>query len=174
MKQREIMFLRRSFRVRALVAAAVLCAVTGTLSACGDSGDSTAPVSRSSAAPVTDQPPIPLPGVADLNVGLTLALDPNSPRAQAVDVVQGSDVDPELVTKMAQAGVSNGVQITVTGVRYAGNGIMEATAKLSLNGKPVEGDAIIPFVAENGRWKLQLAWACQMLTNTGATSPACT
>ncbi|MFE6864596.1 hypothetical protein [Nocardia sp. NPDC057668] len=160
--------------MRVVIAAAALCAVTGSVTACGDSGESATPVTRSSAAPVTDQPPIPLPGVADLNLGLTLALDPNSPRAQALDVVQGSNADPELVTKMAQAGVSNGVKMTVTSVRYAGNGLMEATATLSLNGKPVEGEAVIPFVAENGRWKLQLAWACQMLTNTGATSPACT
>ncbi len=164
----------KTTRVR-VVAIMIGAALALTTAACGDSeSDSSKPAAvRSTTKVAVDQPPIPLPGPGDLNVGVMMALDPSASRDQKIGAVQGADIDPDLVDKMTQAGAANKVTMTVTAVEYVGNGVMQASATLTLNGKPVEGQASIPFVAEGGRWKLQKAWACQMLTNAQLTSTAC-
>ncbi|RMI32603.1 hypothetical protein EBN03_11520 [Nocardia stercoris] len=141
--------------------------------ACNDSTPSAAKSATTTTTLAADQPPIPLPGPGDLNAGVMIALDPNTPRAVKIAAIQGADTDPDLVDKLTQAGGANKLTMTVTSVEYQGNGVMQATANLTLNGKPVEGQAYVPFVAEGGRWKLQKAWACQMLANTQLTSTSC-
>ncbi|WP_228000207.1 hypothetical protein [Nocardia australiensis] len=161
---------------RSRVAAIILGAVMAlTTAACGNSDTPSAKhvAAQSTTKAAIDQPPIPLPGPGDLNAGLMMALDPNTSREQKEGAVQGADIDPDLVDKMTQAGTANKVTMTVTAVEYVGNGVMQASATLTLNGKPVDGQASIPFVAEGGRWKLQKAWACQMLMNAQLTSTAC-
>lgn len=159
-------------RMAAIMLAVVVAA---TMAACGGSDDHSAkPVAQhSTTKPAGDQPPLPLPGPGDLNAGLLLALDPNTPREQKIGAVQGADADPDLIDKMSQAGAANNVTMTVTKVEYVGDGVMQASATLTLNGKPVDGQAQIPFIAEGGRWKLQKAWACQMLANAQLASSAC-
>ncbi|WP_068052289.1 hypothetical protein [Nocardia xishanensis] len=158
-------------RLAAVLFAAIVAAI---VPACGGSDhDAKTDAQHTTTKPAADQSPLPLPGPGDLNAGLTLALDPNTPREQKIGAVQGADVDPDLIDKMTQAGAANKVTMTITKVEYVGAGVMQASATLTLNGKPVEGQAQIPFVAEGGRWKLQKAWACQMLANAQLTSSAC-
>ncbi|AXK85982.1 hypothetical protein IU443_22280 [Nocardia farcinica] len=163
-------------RTPACLLAAVAAAVL--LSGCGGAEPTSAAppgtAARSStAATATDQPPVPLPTPADLNTGFQLALDPATPASLKAGAVQGADADPALVDKMAQAAQANAVTMNIVAVEYLGNATLQATADMTLNGKPLDSPTLIPFVAEGGRWKLQLAWACQMLANAQATSPAC-
>ncbi|MET8779250.1 hypothetical protein ABZV58_29970 [Nocardia sp. NPDC004654] len=152
-----------------LVAAAIVVA------GCGDSGgDSPAqPASVSRTQQASDKPPVPLPSPAELNAGLGIALNPATPADQKLTFVQGAENDPDLIARVTEAATKNGVTMTVTQVEYTGGETMQARATLSVNGTPVEGQSVIPFVAENGRWKLQKAWACQMLANAQTTSPSC-
>lgn len=167
----------KRIRGRAVLTAVLLAGLAaGITTGCGDSDDKvTKPTAaQTTTKTATDQPPLALPGPGDLNLGLTLALDPSTPREQKIAAVQGAEANPDLIDKLTQAGEANKITMTITKVEYAGDGVMQASATLTLNGKPVEGQATIPFVAENGRWKLQKAWACQMLVNAGLTSSACT
>ncbi|MCP2314963.1 hypothetical protein APR12_000293 [Nocardia amikacinitolerans] len=163
---------RQSFpRARVLLVAAAAIVAVG----CGDSGDDSPanPAAGSSTRQATDRPPVPLPSPAELNAGLGIALNPATPADQKLTFVQGAENDPELIARVTEAATKNGVTMTVTQVEYTGGETMQARATLSVNGTPVEGQSVIPFVAENGRWKLQKAWACQMLANAQTTSPSC-
>ncbi|MBF6357780.1 hypothetical protein IU449_25100 [Nocardia higoensis] len=157
--------------------AACLASVAVLAAGCGGSDADEATVSAESAttAPAAgaQQPPVPLPSPADLNAGFQLALDPDTPATLKTGAVQGADADPTLIDKLAQASQANGITLTIVSVDYQGDAVLQATADMTLDGKPVQGPTLIPFVAEDGRWKLQLAWACQMLANTQTTSPAC-
>ncbi|WP_067861224.1 hypothetical protein [Nocardia shimofusensis] len=151
------------------------CLVLGAVFAAGCGGSESAEATESTTAPATgaQQPPVPLPSPADLNAGFQLALDPDTPATLKTGAVQGADADPALIDKLAQASQANGITLTIVSVEYQGEAVLQATADMTLDGKPVQGPTLIPFVAEDGRWKLQLAWACQMLANTQTTSPAC-
>jgi hypothetical protein len=170
-RKRSIVIPLRTPLAAALAVAALACG----LAACSDDSDThpAQAAASSSSAAASDQPPIPLPTPTDLNAGILIALDPATPPAQKASAIQGSGSDPELADRMTQAARSSGVSMTILDVKYIGHGVMNAGAKLVVNGKPVEGETTIPFVAENGRWKLQKAWACQMVANAGLSSPAC-
>lgn len=156
--------------VRLALAVAVLAALV----ACGDDG-STKPVAHTTTAQaqVTDKPPIPLPTAADLNAGLLLVFDPASSPALKTGVIQGAEADPSLVDRLVQAATTSKVTMTIVGVQYQGNGLMNASANLTVNGQPVQGQTVIPFVVDGGRWRVQKAWTCQMLANASVSSPAC-
>ena len=47
-----------------------------------------------------------------------------------------------------------------------------ANANFSVNGGQ-NNVATVPFVAQDGKWKLQKQWACTGLQNLNQTSPAC-
>lgn len=160
----------------ALIAAPlVLGTALGAVLTAGCGGSETTEVATTTAVTTAaDQPPVPLPSPADLNAGFQLAFDPDTPATLKTGAVQGADADPALIDKLAQASQANGITLTIVTVEYQGDATLQAGADMTLDGKPVQGPTLIPFVAEDGRWKLQLAWACQMLANTQTTSPACT
>lgn len=112
----------------------------------------------------------PPPTVAELNQSLTLALDPSVPNEQKLDLVQGVEADPELPNRLAEAAQAAGITVEVTSVDAFGDAV-NATAKVVLNGQ--ENVAAVPFVLDNGKWKVQKQWACQMLTTLGQQSVAC-
>jgi hypothetical protein len=122
----------------------------------------------------TDGPPIPVPSPGELNAGFMIGLDPSTSESVRAAAVEGSDVDPELPDLLKQASVENDVKITVTDTEYVGDGMVHANSDMFVRGEPVEGKVTIPFVASDGRWKLQKAWACQQLANASLQSPACT
>lgn len=166
------MKLRKTGRIAiaGLAAAAAL-----TLTACGsdDSDSDTAAATSTTAAAETteaeaDTPPVPTP--ADLNTQLQRALDPNVPNEEKLEMVQGAEADPELPSKLSQFYAQSGATIEVTEVQDFGTEI-QAKANLTLNGQTSVAD--VPFVAEDGVWKVQQQWTCTMLANAQIQSPAC-
>ncbi|MFI9510828.1 hypothetical protein [Nocardia sp. NPDC052566] len=156
----------------AIAGLAIVAALTMTACGSDDKKDTAKPAktstSQKAAASNTNLPPVP--SVADLNTQLQRALDPSVPNGEKLDMVQGAQADPELPNILAEAYKQTGAKIEVTEVTAFGDTI-NAKAKITLNGQ--ENIADVPFVAENGKWKVQKAWACQMLTNFGKQSPAC-
>ncbi|MFD3744100.1 hypothetical protein [Nocardia sp. NPDC058633] len=161
---------RRTGRV-AIAGLAVVAALG--LSACSDDkGDKPAPKTTTSAKAETSAASnLPaVPTVEQLNEQLNTALDPSVPNEQKLDFVQGIEADPELPNRLAQAVQDNNVQVQVTEVTSFGDSV-NAKADFTVNGQTNVVD--VPFVAEEGKWKVQKSWACGMLTNLGQTSVAC-
>ncbi len=162
---------------RIAVASLAVVAALG-MSACG-SGDKkdTKPAKTTTSAVATsaaNQPPTP--SVAELNQELQQTLDPNVPDTQKVQYLEDGEAalqkDPEMIKKLVTAYQQNNAKIEVTSVSAL---LDQLTAKVnfSINGAaPTEAD--VPFIAQDGKWKLQKSWACAGLQNLGQTSPACT
>ncbi|MEU0506870.1 hypothetical protein [Nocardia sp. NPDC005998] len=166
------MKLRKTGRI-AIAALAVVAALGMT--ACSDDKDSkpaaktsTSVKASASASANTNLPPVP--SAAELNTQLQRALDPSVPNSEKLDGVQGAQADPELPNRLAEAAKSANITVTVTDVTSFGDSV-NAKAKVVLNGQ--ENVVDVPFVAEDGKWKIQKAWACSMLTNLGQQSAAC-
>ncbi|WP_370512171.1 hypothetical protein [Skermania sp. ID1734] len=111
-----------------------------------------------------------MPTVDQLNQELQKAFDPNVPLQEKVDMVQGAQADPELINRVAEAAKKAGVTVVVTKVNDLGNSVT-ADANLTINGQV--NPAVVPFVAEDGRWKLEKGWACNMVNLAQLSSPAC-
>jgi len=165
---------------RIAVAALAVTAALG-MSACG-SGDkhssshSTMTTTSAAAATTTGSRPA-VPTVDQLNTELKETLDPNVPSAQKVQYLQNGATalqkDPQMINKLITAYQQNDAKITVTGVNDTGGDSITATANFSINGGQ-NNVAVVPFVAQDGAWKLSLDWACSGLKNLNQTSPACT
>ncbi|MFE3544473.1 hypothetical protein ACFXK0_16060 [Nocardia sp. NPDC059177] len=162
---------RRTGRV-AIAGLAVVAALG--LSACSDDkGETVAKPTTSTKSSAAGTPTVNLPAVPtveELNEKLTTALDPSIPNEQKLDFVQGVEADPELPNRLAVAAQDAGVQVKVTDVTSFGDSV-NAKADFTINGQTNVVD--VPFVAEDGKWKVQKAWACTMLTNLGQQSAAC-
>ncbi|MBF6396171.1 hypothetical protein IU438_10250 [Nocardia cyriacigeorgica] len=123
----------------------------------------------------------PLPSAAALDDQLSTGLDPvariwawtHPVRNQhKLAFVEGAQADPDLPFRLARTVHETGAKLRVTGVNPQRFGdAFYANANVTLNGQtsPVE----IPFVSEDGSWKVQLIWACTMLSMLGEQSPAC-
>ncbi|MFG1798008.1 hypothetical protein [Nocardia sp. NPDC049149] len=166
----EQLKLRKTGRI-AIAGLAIVAALGMT--ACSDDKDSkpAAKTSTSAKASATNNANLPpVPTVAQLNEALTKALDPSVPAAEKLDNVQGAEADPTLPSRLADAAKGADVKITVTDVTQFGDSV-NAKAKFTVNGQ--ENPVDVPFVVDNGKWKIQKSWACAMLTNLGQQSTAC-
>ncbi|MFD6393353.1 hypothetical protein ACWF9G_27900 [Nocardia sp. NPDC055029] len=157
---------------RVAIAGLAVVAALG-LSACSDDkGDKPAAKTTTSvkatATAAAELPPVPT--VEELNAQLNTALDPSVPNEEKTDFVQGGSADPELPNRLAQAAKDANVQVQVTEVTSFGESV-NAKANFTVNGQTNVVD--VPFVAEDGKWKVQKSWACGMLTNLGQQSVAC-
>ncbi|MFF0529808.1 hypothetical protein ACFYT3_15575 [Nocardia amikacinitolerans] len=163
------MKLRKTGRI-AIAGLAIAAALS--LTACGGEDKSTeaTPTRATTSAKATAADVPPVPTVEQLNAQLQRALDPAVPNQEKLAMIQGAEADPELPGRLAQAYQQTGASVVVTEVTAFGDTI-NAKAKIVLNNQ--ENIADVPFVAENGTWKVQKAWACGMLTNLGQQSPAC-
>ncbi|MFB7724254.1 MULTISPECIES: hypothetical protein [unclassified Nocardia] len=164
------------FQKTGRIAVATLAVVTVLgLSACGDGDkkESTKPTKTSTSQTTAAQNYPPAPTAADLNAQLQKALDPAIPDAEKLDMMQGVQADPSLPSRMIEAYKQNQATITVTGVTDLGNGTLTADAQVAVAGGAPQ-NAVVPFVAEDGKWKVQKEWICNMLSLANQTSPACT
>ncbi|MRH92520.1 hypothetical protein GFY24_34735 [Nocardia sp. SYP-A9097] len=157
------------------IAVATLAVVTVLgLSACGsgDKKESTKPAKTSTSQTTAAQNYPPAPTAADLNAELQKALDPSVPDSEKLDQLQGVAADPNLPSRMIEAYKQNQATITVTGVTDLGNGTLTADAQVAVAGGAPQS-AVVPFVAEDGKWKVQKEWICNMLSLANQVSPAC-
>ncbi|UGT41041.1 hypothetical protein LTV02_34630 [Nocardia yamanashiensis] len=165
------MKLQKTGRI-AVATLAVVAALGLTACGSGDKKETTKPkVSTSKTTSAAQNYPA-APTVADLNAELQKALDPNVPNAQKLDMMQGVQADPNLPQLLSDAYKANNASITVTGVTDLGNGTLTADAQVAVNGGAPQ-NAVVPFVAEDGKWKVQKEWICNMLSLGNQTSPAC-
>lgn len=142
------------------------------LTACGSDDPKdppTTPRTTTSAKAKTNLPPTP--SAAELNAQFLRVLDPAVPNTEKLDMIQGVQADPELPNRLADAYKQTGATIQVTEVVPFGD-TLNAKATIDINGQ--QNIADVPFVAEDGKWKVQKAWVCAGLTNFNMTSPACT
>ncbi|MFF0613122.1 hypothetical protein ACFYUD_31090 [Nocardia tengchongensis] len=165
------MKLRQSGRLA--VAALAVVTVFG-LSACG-SGEkhpSHTPAKPSTSKMASGQTYPPAPSATELNTAMQKVLDPSVPDAEKLDLMQGMQADPSLPSRLVEAYKQNNASITVTNVVDLGNGTLTADAQAAINGGAPQ-QAVVPFVAEAGKWKVQKDWICNILSLANQTSPAC-
>ncbi|WP_408637422.1 hypothetical protein [Nocardia aurea] len=166
----EQLKLRKTGRI-AIAGLAVVAALSMTACGSDDKNDTAKPTKTSTSAKATVAANVPpVPSVAELNAQLQKALDPSVPNSEKLNMVQGAEADPELPNRLAEAYKATNASVEVTEVTAFGDTI-NAKAKVVLNGQ--ENIADVPFVAEDGVWKVQKAWACQMLAALGQQSTAC-
>ncbi|MEV6773170.1 hypothetical protein AB0N05_31510 [Nocardia sp. NPDC051030] len=157
---------------RIAVAALAVVTVLG-LSACGSGDKKETKPTKATTSKTTAAANYPAaPSAAELNADLQKALDPSVPNSQKLDMMQGVQADPELPQRLTDAYKQNGAAVTVTNVTDLGNGTITADAQVSVNGGAPQ-NAVVPFVAEDGKWKVQKEWICNMLSLANQTSPAC-
>ncbi|TSE01230.1 hypothetical protein FOS14_05750 [Skermania sp. ID1734] len=164
-----------SRHMRGYVGAALLALLLMLLPVLGGCGSHNSAPALSSQPPTSTidphHPPIPTP--AELNAMLQHALDPNVPAQEKAQFLQGGERDPGLFTRAGEAMRKYNATITIVSVTDTGNGTLNAGADFTLNGQP--NHAEIPFVWDDGRWKVQNKWACGLIINVAQShSPACT
>lgn len=166
------MKLRKTGRI-AIAGLAVAAALTMT--ACGgDDKDSDKPAKSTTTSQSTtaaDEAVPPAPTAEELNTKLQRALDPNVPNEEKLNMIQGAEADPNLPATLTQVYRDSGAQITVTGVEAYGD-VLNAIVDFTLNGQTNTGQKV-PFVVEDGVWKVQQDWTCNMLKLASVQSPAC-
>ncbi|AUH68781.1 MULTISPECIES: hypothetical protein [Gordonia] len=173
--------------IRRIVTGAVLAGAIAATAACGGNDNSDAPpvpsattssaAATSSAATGTEAEmtnPNKVPGVAALNDMLQKALDPNIKPAAKTDLVEGSEVDPNLFTQLVKAKKEN-PDVTYEikkPILKAGPNRAKVKVEVKLpNNPPTKIDASIVF--DNGRWKLSKETVCPLLSQTDVQSPLC-
>jgi hypothetical protein len=161
---------RRHIAGRTLTAAGLLVTIPVSASCAGDADTSakpTAVVAQEVAAPP------PLPSADEVGRLMQRLLDTSVPNAEKLELIQGIASDPELPNRVADAPRQGGATIvlTITGTRTAPPGMLaDGTASIN-NSAP--HPLIVNFVAEDGKWKVEKAWYCQIAFSFMVASPAC-
>lgn len=142
--------------------------VPGELQGGSDNG-----LTHTGSAPTTpSSPPLAKPTVQQLNERLDKAFDPNVPNVEKINWIESAERDPYLVANLADAANRQNVKIEVTNVQDPKDGKLKADADVSINGSNVD-NAYISFVAENGEWKVDHTFACNIVKAARIESAAC-
>ena len=143
--------------------AAVLCCVA-FVSACGGKVPA-----QSGAQSATEL--IPPPTVQQMASKLDWATDQSVPNTEKQDLVQGSVADPELVDHVLKAYRQEGATIKVVSV------VPVDATHITVNADLTLWDAIhpqvVPFVLEEGEWKIEKNYACGIVELMQLSSSAC-
>ncbi|EGD55876.1 hypothetical protein [Gordonia neofelifaecis] len=172
--------------IRKIVTGAVLAGAIAATAACGSDNSDVPPVpsatttteaATTSAATGTEAEmtnPNKVPGVAALNDMLQKALDPSIKASEKTDLVEGSQIDPNLFNQLVKAKKDNPdvtYQIKKP-ILKAGPNKAKVKVEVKLpNNPPTKIDASIVF--DNGRWKLSKETVCPLLSQTDVQSPLC-
>ncbi|GAB4584716.1 hypothetical protein [Nocardia sp. IFM 10818] len=178
--------------VRATAALAIAASAFG-LAACSTSESTTTTAATTSAA-TTDAPKfeggvedggeitgapstssvanLPKPTVQELNDKITKAFDPSIDAKTKVDWIENAGQDPQLVAKLVDAAKKNDVTVEITNVGEPVDGKLKADAKITIGGAPVENGSV-SFVADGNEWKVDHAFACNIVKTAKLDSAAC-
>ncbi len=121
-------------------------------------------------SPSNGSPP-PVPAVDVLNAQLRQAFDPAIPATAKALRVADDDKDPELITRVAAtlAQFDPGFEV------YRATAVNQSLMALGLAASPPgKTQMVVPLTAVDGSWRISSAWACNVLTGSGGSSPACT
>ena len=113
----------------------------------------------------------PAPTADELNAMLQKGLDPAVPATEKTDMIQGSEADPELINRVATAVQQNNASVKVTEVQDAGDGTAIAKAEVTFNGQTNVN--AVQLVFDNGKWKLDKGFACNIVQIAQLQSAAC-
>lgn len=175
-------------KIRNFVMIGIAAALVGTTAACGSDDDGglpkvtqTSATSAESSAAAGDSADSELtnakkrPSVEALNDMLQQALDPKIPPKDKTELVEGSEIDPDLFNQLVKAvkdnpGVTYKIKKPITGA-----GPSKANVKVEVklpDNPPTKIDASIVY--DNGRWKLSKQTVCPLLTANDVKTPLCT
>ncbi|MFF2086035.1 hypothetical protein ACFVVM_19845 [Nocardia sp. NPDC058176] len=147
--------------------------VASTLSLTGCSTADAPPATAAPVAHVQSATTPALPSAQEVTELFARMLDPAIPNSDKIDSVQGIADDPGLPNRLAESPGRHGARITVTitSTRLGAPGMLaEGTAIMNdLPPHPV----IVNFVAEDGEWKIEKAWYCQVAFSFMVASPSC-
>ncbi|MFC9661918.1 hypothetical protein ACFVJ5_16930 [Nocardia sp. NPDC127606] len=161
---------RRHIAGRTLTAAALLVTIPVSAS-CADDADTGAKPTAVVAQEISAPPP--LPSADEVGQLMHRLLDTTVSNAEKLELIQGIGSDPELPNRVADAPRQGGatITLTITGTRTAPPGMI-ADGTASINNSPPQ-PLIVNFVAEDGKWKVEKAWYCQIAFSFMVASPAC-
>ncbi len=160
--------------LRKTLVAGVAVAAALTLGACssGSSDDATATTTKKTTTTVETVASPPAPTAAELNAKLAKGLDPATPVAEKVTLVQDGASDPGLFDQVAAAAAANNATVTVVDpILDNGDGTLTATVNMKIGEQVNPGTAT--FVVENDQWVLSKEYACNMVKLANLTSPGC-
>ncbi len=165
----------------------VVAAAVSATAACGSDSSNDLPVvtpkattttAAASASPgsfeeqLTD--PNKRPSVEALNDMLQQALDPDIAPKDKTQLVEGSEVDPDLFKQLVKAKEENPDVTYKIKKPVVGNGPKRASVKVEVkipDNPPTKLDASIVF--DDGRWKLSKETVCPLLTAYEVETPLC-
>ena len=175
--------------IRKIAITTALIGAVGLTAACGGSSDDDIALppldstTASSAAPSADAETgtdaeltnkNKRPSVEALNGMLSQALDPDIKPKDKTELVEGSEVDPDLFNQLVKAAEDNPdveyeIKKPVTG---AGPGKANVKVEVRLpDNPPTKIDASIVY--DDGRWKLSKSTVCPLLTANDVETPLC-
>lgn len=114
------------------------------------------------------------PTVEALNEMLAMALDPDVPAADKVDLVEGAEADPKLFDQLVKVAKENPDVSYEIKKPVVGNGPKRASVKVEVklpDNPPTMIDAAIVY--DDGRWKLAKSTVCPLLEAGDVKSPLC-
>lgn len=155
---------------------AIAAAVTMTACSSDDGGDTAGGASSSATAAETTTAAAnanipPAPSAEELNAMLQKGLDPAIPATEKTDMIQGSEADPELINRVATAVQQNNATVQVVAVEDAKDGTAIANANVTFNGQT--NPAAVQLLFEDGKWKLDKQFACNIVGLAQLQSAAC-
>jgi len=173
--------------IRKFVTGAVVAAALAATAACGGDESNVPPVPTAAATSATAETtgtatgadsemtnPNKVPSVSALNDMLQSALDPKVKPADKVQLVEGSEVDPDLFKELVKAKKDN-PDVTYEIKRpILKDGPKRAKVKVEVklpDNPPTKIDASIVF--DDGRWKLSKQTVCPLLAQAEVESPLC-
>lgn len=168
-------------KLRKFMTAAMIAGAIGTIAACGS--DDNEPLLPTSAAETSVEDfedgseltnPDQRPSPAALNEMLSIALDPDVPNSEKVDLVEGAEADPDIFDNLVTAFEENpGVTYEIVPpVLGEGPGRGKVNVKVGLPDTPEENYSA-NIVYDDGRWKLAQSTVCGLLAVTDVQSAMC-